>query len=87
MQECQLLNNKCQIKVKDTILVEILRKINYNINKEKHYEQRLDPKGSGFMNKDPKVVKELGAGADGYATGGVTIPMTSGKLKQTSSYC
>jgi len=35
-------------------------------------------KGSGFMNKDPKVVKELGAGADGYATGGVTIPMTSG---------
>ncbi len=27
---------------------------------------------------NPKVVKELGAGADGYATGGVTIPMTSG---------
>ena len=40
--EDQLLNNKCQIKVKDTISVEILRKINYNIIKEKHYEQRLD---------------------------------------------
>ena len=35
-------------------------------------------RGSKFMDKDPKVVKELGVGADGYATGGVTIPMTSG---------
>ena len=27
-------------------------------------------------SKDPKIVKELGVGADGYQTGGVTIEAT-----------
>ena len=39
-------------------------------------------KGSGFMNKDPKVVKELGAGADGYQTGNKPVEMTSGTESQ-----
>ena len=38
VQEFLLLNKKWQTKVKETILVEILRKINYNIIKEKHYD-------------------------------------------------
>ena len=42
-------------------------------------------RGSKFMDKDPKVVKELGVGADGYATGGVTIPMTSGTKAEVAT--
>ena len=30
-------------------------------------------RGQTFMNKDPKIEKELGVGKDGYQTGGVNI--------------
>ena len=30
-------------------------------------------RGQTFMNKDPKIEKELGVGKDGYPTGGVNI--------------
>ena len=30
-------------------------------------------RGQTFMNKDPKIQKELGVGKDGYQSGGVTI--------------
>ena len=30
-------------------------------------------RGQTFMNKDPKIQKELGVGKDGYQTGGVNI--------------
>ena len=33
-------------------------------------------RGSTFMNKDVKIEKELGVGADGYQTGGKTIEAT-----------
>ena len=60
--------------VKFTILVEISRKINYNIIKEKHMIKKA---------KDPKAVTELGVGKDGYKTGGVTIEATDPFETQT----
>ena len=35
------------------------------------------------MNKDVKIVKELGVGSDGYSTGGVTIEATDPFTSQT----
>jgi len=58
----------------DTILVEISRKINYNIIKEKHMIKKA---------KDPKAVTELGVGKDGYKTGGVVIEATDPTTSQT----
>jgi len=40
-------------------------------------------RGSTFMNKDVKIVKELGVGKDGYQTGGVTIEATNPLETQT----
>jgi hypothetical protein len=35
------------------------------------------------MNEDVKITKELGVGADGYQTGGVTIEATNPNETQT----
>ena len=40
-------------------------------------------RGSTFMNKDVKIVKELGVGSDGYQTGNKPVEMTSGTESQT----
>ena len=40
-------------------------------------------RGSTFMNEDVKIEKELGVGADGYQTGGVTIEATDPNETQT----
>ena len=40
-------------------------------------------RGSKFMNEDVKITKELGVGADGYQTGGVTIEATNPNQTQT----
>ena len=40
-------------------------------------------RGSTFMNKEVKIVKELGVGSDGYSTGGVTIEATDPFTSQT----
>ena len=63
------------MKANDTILVEILRKINYNINKEKNMPDK--------KAKAPKITKELGVGKDGYQTGGVKIEATDPFETQT----
>ena len=40
-------------------------------------------RGQTFMNKDPKIEKELGVGKDGYQTGGVKIEATDPTETQT----
>ena len=40
-------------------------------------------KGSTFMNKDPKITKELGVGSDGYQTGNKPVAMTDPNETQT----
>ena len=62
------------MKANVTILVEILRKINYNINKEKNMPDK--------KAKAPNVVSELGA-KNGYKTGGVVIEATDPFKTQT----
>ena len=71
-----------QTKVRFTISVEILRKINYNIIKEKTMDKDWK-RGSKFMNDDVKIVKELGVGKDGYSQGGVKIEATNPFETQT----
>ena len=59
------------MQVKDTISVEILRKINYNIIKEK---TMVKNRKNGRDNV--KVVPELGANSKGEQQGGIPVEMT-----------
>ncbi len=40
-------------------------------------------RGSTFMNKDPKITKELGVGSDAYQTGKKPVAMTDPNETQT----